>query len=266
MIDHAAFDQALCAEAREAGAQLRLGVGLEGLDGEGVATLQDGGRIAARTVVGADGPRSRVGARVGLVNPDFLETRQFSAPLTRAGASTDIFLQAEIHGGYGWLFPKGEIANVGIGVDAAARAPLKPLLDALRKRLIAEGMIGHAILSWTGGAIPVNGALKPTARLGQSVVLLAGDAAGLVNPVTGAGIPAAVVSGALAGEAAARHAAGATGALDDYEDEVEESFGVSLRRALRRRQEMKRAFERAQPPTMAQWRRGWIAFPEYWAA
>ena len=266
MIDRAAFDQALCEEARAAGAQLRLGVGLESLDGAGVATLQDGDRIWAPAIVGADGPRSKVGSRVGLVNTDLLETRQFAAPLKRASASTDIFLKAEIQGGYGWLFPKGEIANVGLGVEMAVRVRLKPLLEALRRKLIAEGVIGEAILSWTGGAIPVGGAMKPTARLGRGAVLLAGDAAGLANPVTGAGIPAAVVSGELAGAAAGRFAAGITKALDDYEDEIEDRFGASLRRAVLRRQDMKSAFHRAEPPAMADWRRGWIAFPEYWAA
>ena len=266
MIDRAAFDQALCEDARAAGAELRLGSALESLDGAGIARLQDGDRVCAAAIVGADGPRSKVGATVGAVNRDLLETRQFTAPLTRASASTDIFLKAEIRGGYGWLFPKGEIANVGLGVEMGARARMKPLLEALRGTLVAEGRIGDETLSWTGGAIPVGGALKPTARLGRTAVLLAGDAAGLVNPVTGAGIPAAVISGDLAGVAAARFAAGAINALGDYEDEIEDRFGVSLRRALRRRQEMKDAFQRTQPPASAEWRRGWIAFPEYWAA
>lgn len=266
MIDRRAFDSALCDEARAAGAELRFGVSLSAFDPDGVARLNDDTRIAPRAIVGADGPRSRVGAALGIENIDLLETRQFAAPLLQPCGSTDIHLEADIVGGYAWMFPKGEVANVGLGAEAGARARLKPLLAALRGRLIAEGVIGEAIHCWTGGAIPVGGPLRPIAKRGGAGVLLAGDAAGLVNPVTGAGIPAAVVSGELAGEAAARVARGEAHALDDYAEELDERFGASLRRALHRRTEMRDAFHRDTPPSAADWRRGWIAFPEYWAA
>ena len=66
-------------------------------------------------------------------------------------------------------------------------------------------------------------------------MLLAGDAAGLTNPVTGAGIASAVQSGALAGRAAADLLGGRAGALDDYEEELGDIFDAALGRALRRR-------------------------------
>jgi flavin-dependent dehydrogenase len=84
-------------------------------------------------------------------------------------------------------------------------------------------------------------------------VLLAGDAAGLANPVTGAGIAAAVHSGRLAGEAAA------AGSAVEYEEELEDVFKAALERALRRRCELLAAV-----PGKAALRRGWIAYPEYW--
>ena len=64
--------------------------------------------------------------------------------------------------------------------------------------------------------------------LGDAPVLLAGDAAGLVNPVTGAGIPAAVISGRMAGEAAAALLAGNADAAADYAEDLDDMFGVSL--------------------------------------
>jgi digeranylgeranylglycerophospholipid reductase len=266
MIDRAAFDRALCAAAAAAGAMLRFGASLTLIDEDGVATLGDGGRIRAAAIVGADGPRSRIGAAVGAVNREILETRQFSAPLLASSQSTDIYLSHEIRGGYAWLFPKGDIANVGVGVDAKARARLKPLLAALRGLLIAEGRIAPDAYGWTGGPIPVGGPLCPIAKLGTAVVALAGDAAGLVNPITGAGIPAAVVSGDLAGRAAAAALAGHEGALLDYAEELEDLFGPSLRRARRRREAMMAAFNGGGTPTPAELKRSWIAFPEYWAA
>ena len=143
-----------------------------------------------------------MGQAIGLVNAELVETRQVTVPLNAAHDATDIFLSADIPGGYAWLFPKGGVANLGLGVAPAHRAKLKPLLEALRQRLIAEGRIGTDILGHTGGAIPVGGMTGAHGMLGERVALLAGDAAGLVNPVTGAGIPAAVISGRMAGEAA----------------------------------------------------------------
>jgi geranylgeranyl reductase family protein len=266
MIDRAEFDRALCADAAQAGAILRFAEALASVGADGAAILGDGTRIRARTIVGADGPRSRIGTAIGSVNRDILETRQLSAPILAPSRSTDIYLSRDIRGGYAWLFPKGDVANIGIGVEAGARAQLKPLLALLRRRLLDERRIGEEILCWTGGPIPVGGALNPIGALGAAGVALAGDAAGLVNPITGAGIPAAVVSGALAGEAAAAFAAGRRGALADYADEVEDRFGPSLRRARRRRAALMRAFDRDNAPTPAELRQSWIAFPEYWAA
>jgi flavin-dependent dehydrogenase len=96
--------------------------------------------------------------------------------------------------------------------------------------------------------------------LGPVAVLLAGDAAGLANPVTGAGIAAAVQSGSLAGDAAALFLGGHGVALADYAQELDALFGASLARALYRREELLRA-----TPSPAALRRGWIAYPEYWS-
>ncbi|HET9651308.1 MAG TPA: geranylgeranyl reductase, partial [Usitatibacter sp.] len=160
---------------------------------------------------------------------------------------------------YAWLFPKAEFANLGAGVEPTSMHALKAIVERLHGRLVAEGRVGHEILATTGGAIPVGGAVVPRGRLGQAAVMLAGDAAGLANPVTGAGIAAAVQSGTLAGEYAASELDGRSGALEDYESELEALFGESLRRALRRREERLRA-----APCPAALRRGWIAFDEYW--
>lgn len=265
MIDRAHFDAELVARAKAAGAQCRFGISLAVLAADGVATLSDGTEIEAKIIVGADGPRSRVGQVIGLVNTDLVETRQITVPLSSPHDATDIFLSAEIPGGYAWLFPKGDVANLGLGVAPALRAKLKPLLDALRVRLIAEGRIGTTILGHTGGAIPVGGMNAAHGMLDTRTVLLAGDAAGLVNSVTGAGIPAAVISGQMAGGAAAQFLAGKADAANDYAEDLEDMFGVSLARALKRRRELLAKFE-AGTPAKPDLRRGWIAYPEYWAA
>lgn len=251
MLDRAAFDAALVAKAAGAGVQLRLGALVGRVSREGVVELGDGTTLHARVIIGADGPRSRAGKAIGSVNRELVETRQVAVPLKRPHAATDIFLSADIPGGYGWLFPKGGVANLGAGVSPQYKARLKSIVAKLHAQL--RDRVGEEVLSHTGGAIPVGGMVQPWGRLGDSLVLLAGDAAGLANPVTGAGIAAAVQSGRLAGEAAAR------GAPERYQEELEDLFGASLDRALRRRREL---LERV--PTKAALRRGWIAYAEYW--
>jgi flavin-dependent dehydrogenase len=163
------------------------------------------------------------------------------------------------------MFPKGDVANLGAGVDPAYKRRLKDIVARLHALLIEGGQVGSRILGLTGGLIPVGGMLKPSGALGHTLVLLAGDAAGLTNPVTGAGIAAAVHSGRLAGQAAAAWAAGDPAAGDAYEEELDDVFKAALDRAVRRRRELAAAAA-GRPPGKAALRRGWIAYPEYWTA
>ena len=266
MIDRADFDASLVAKAEAHGAHCRFGVSLRGLNAAGSAVLSDGTSIAAPVVIGADGPRSRVASAVGASNSEIVETRQITVPLLQPFVSTDIYLSAGIPGGYAWLFPKGDVANLGLGVAAEWRGALKRLLDDLHARLIEEGRVGREIMGHTGGAIPVGGMRSLVARLDATTVLLAGDAAGLTNPITGAGIAAAVMSGREAGRAAARLLGGESSAGEDYADEMEALFGPSLERALARRRTLIAKYKSGQVPNETDLKRGWIAFPEYWAA
>lgn len=253
MLDRAAFDASLVEAARRAGADVRFSCFIKKVSPLGLVELADGATLKAKVVIGADGPRSRAGKAIGSVNRELVETRQVSVPLLKPHAATDIFLSAGIPGGYGWLFPKGELANLGAGVSPAHKARLKSIVARLHAALVKEMRVGRDIVSMTGGAIPVGGMLKPWGFIGQTLVLLAGDAAGLANPVTGAGIAAAVHSGRLAGEAAA------AGDPAQYEEELEQVYRAALERALARRRELMTS-----KPGKTALRRGWIAYPEYW--
>lgn len=266
MLDRAAFDAGLVAEAVAAGANCRFGITARAVADDGTVTLSDGVLLRAHVLIGADGPRSMVGRAIGSVNRRLVETRQVTVPLLRAHDATDIYLSAGIPGGYGWLFPKRDVANVGAGVDPVHRGMLKDIVAALVDELVASGRVGREVLAVTGGAIPVGGMLKPTGTLGRVQVLLAGDAAGLANPVTGAGIAAAVHSGTLAGEFAVEAVRGHPDVLANYEDELDALFGAALARAVRRRDELAEAMKSASVPAPAALRRGWVAYPEYWAA
>jgi geranylgeranyl reductase family protein len=264
MIDRAKFDQTLVRAAREAGAEALLETTLDGVDAaRSIATVRRNGttrQVRYSALIAADGPLSRVGAALGLPGLETVDSRQYTVPLLRRYTHTAIFLSAVYPGGYAWLFPKGNVANLGLGMDPRLAADLKAPLDALHVQLAAQGLVGMDILGRTGGPIPVGGL---RARLVAGNVLFVGDAAGLTHPITGAGIAAAVISGEAAGLSAARFLAGRAGALADYEEDIRDQFETTLARAVERRRWMMREWRRPAAREDAMYRRGWIAFPEY---
>ena len=265
MISRLQFDQALAHSATAHGARCLLATAVTSIRSNGTVRLSSGLEVRPRVLVGADGPRSRVGAAIAHTNLEFVATRQVTVPLTRPHDATDIFLRAAYRGGYGWLFPKGRVANLGVGVDYLSRHQLKPLLRALHLELVAAGRIPPGPnVQLTGGLIPVGGRLRAIGRLGDVRVMLVGDAAGLTNPVTGAGIEAAVRSGELAGTTVASWLAGRSASLDDYEDELAALYDASYARALRRRRDVLDRHADGTPAAAAL-RQGWISSPAYWS-
>jgi geranylgeranyl reductase family protein len=270
MIDRARFDRMLAEDAARAGADCRYGVSVFKIDADGTLRTSQGD-FRPRVLIGADGPRSRVGKAIGQTNRELVETRQVTVPLVLPHDATDIFLSADYRGGYGWLFPKGAVANVGLGISIdgdgdgnRTRHGLKEMLLTLLQRLAAERRIGTTTWALTGGAIPVGGRLRAIGQLGGTAVLLAGDAAGLTNPVTGAGIASAVQSGAMAGKAAAEFIDGRATALDEYEEELGDIFDAALNRAFRRRRELLACYEDGGKPGARALADGWIGSPRYW--
>lgn len=266
MISRAAFDTALVDEAVRAGATCVFGSAVRRVDADGTVHFASGASVTARVLIGADGPHSVVGKAIGRVNRVVIESRQVTVPLLAPHNATDIFLSASIPGGYGWLFPQGGRANLGVGVAAEHKPLLKELLAALHARLVAQGRVGPEALALTGGSIPAGGMLKPIGHLGSANVLLAGDAAGLTNPITGAGISAAVTSGAMAGRAAAAICQGDASAAETYLEDLDDLFGPPLARALSRRAALLRHFKTGSTPGAQALRDAWIAYPQYWAA
>lgn len=266
MIDRARFDQALVGSATAAGAQVWTHSRLHRLD-QGCAQIARADRscasIAYQVLISADGPHSTVAELLGLPSLETVNTRQYTVELKRAYTDTDIWLSADYPGGYAWLFPKNREANLGLGADKRFLTDLKQPLDALHWQLAQTGLVGSTIRVRTGGAIPVGGMRK---RLVVANAIFAGDAAGLTHPITGGGIAAAVTSGEAAGQAAARFIAGDADALDNYDEDMRDQFGATLQRAVARRHWLNERWASAVAGVDTTHRRGWIAFPEYFAA
>ncbi|WP_428561250.1 MAG: geranylgeranyl reductase family protein [Solidesulfovibrio sp. DCME] len=263
MINRDRFDQALAEAASQAGARLLLGTAATALSGQRLTATDADGRqlaITARVVVGADGPHSRVGRAIGSVNRHCLPAVQFRVRLAKPLTHTEVFFDDRLHGGYAWLFPKGEQANLGLGMlrPGPGLPGIVAVLRALFAELRAKGRIAGEPLGSRAGWIPA----EAPRRVVAGGVLLAGDAAGHTHPITGAGIFQAVMGGKLAGRWAARAAlAGDTGLLGGYQEEWDDFYGETLARAHARRQLLESSPGRLD----AVIRRCWVGFREYYA-
>lgn len=265
MIDRQAFDKALAKNAQTAGAQIKTGALLQTLDAVRKTAVITQGKhlieVKYQCLVAADGPHSSVAKQLRLPGLKTVNTRQYTVPLLKPFADTDIWVSDEFPGGYAWLFPKGNWANLGLGADKRFEKDLKAPLDKLHQQLIAQGLVGKDISYRTGGAIPVGG-LRPDLVVENCIFV--GDAAGLTHPITGAGISAAVQSGELAGKAIADYLQNHdVEALEDYEEEIRDQYEVTLQRAIEKRCWLEQFWRTQDANKDAIMRTGWIAFDEY---
>ena len=113
-------------------------------------------------------------------------------------------------GGYAWIFPKADHVNVGVAGWEGEASHLRRHLG----RLLAEhGLPAEAVVGLRGHRLPLR---APHAPLAGSRVLLVGDAAGLVDPLSGDGIYEAALSANEAGAIAGRFLDGSVASLDEY--------------------------------------------------
>ncbi|WP_158569242.1 geranylgeranyl reductase family protein [Pseudotabrizicola alkalilacus] len=198
MTPRSVFDAALRARAIAAGAQDFCGQRMaDCVPHAGSVTLADGQVLTAPVMIGADGVHSGVaralfGRALDPATIGFALEAEVPGP---PGLETELDMTA-LPWGYGWDFPKAGGRTLGIGGVSVQDKDLRPRFhDWLRARGVDPASVkikGHHLPSGASWAVP-----------GQGAVLLAGDAAGLVDPITGEGIGWAILSGQLAAEAAA---------------------------------------------------------------
>jgi digeranylgeranylglycerophospholipid reductase len=186
--------------------------------------------------VGADGVESRVGKWAGIqttLKPYDLETcvQYTLCNIDWDSPYCDFFLGSKVApGGYAWVFPKGkDVANVGIGILASLSESGKAL-QLLDKFIDARPELkkGEPLRVITGA--------DPVAEPIQSVkdnLLLVGDAARQVDPITGGGLMHAIEAGKYAGETIAKAVEKQrfdTQMLSNYETQWKNAFGKKLHR------------------------------------
>jgi geranylgeranyl reductase family protein len=216
------LDLHLVEEAVRAGAELRDGTPVRdlALDERGVTARVNGTRVRASYVVGADGANGVVarsfGLGDGIVTGVALEANVAWGDLEPGPYEGTAWIElGVVPGGYGWVFPKGDHANLGVGGWNREGPRLREHLEQLAA---THGVSPERLRDVRGHRLPMR-------RLGTAAVrgpvLLVGDAAGLVDPLSGDGLYEAFMSGRLAADAilSARpetYEAALAGALDRH--------------------------------------------------
>lgn len=235
VIDRVRFDRDLAREAAASGATVVCSSRLVRTDGDSwIVRHRDRDiSITPKFTVAADGAVSRVAAALGMPSAAVITGIQMEVPLRQALDRTLIFLDRSFIGGYGWLFPKGKVANIGLGVIPGKDIHPSRLLDRFVETLGEADLVKPGCLARSGGLIPVSG-LRTSLVCGNT--LFCGDAAGLTHPISGAGIPQAIFSGTLAGAALVTALkSGDSKPLAEYENEVRGRYQGILDHALAKR-------------------------------
>ena len=212
ILDRTRFDAYLAAEAAAAGAHVLVGAEATGMsrnDNErwDVRVKERGQDTVyrARVVIGADGVETMVGRWAGLDTRVPARDMESCAQYVLQGIECDpdaIYLQfseAIAPGGYAWIFPKAVgVANVGLGLVALKTdgRNARQYLDAwVDRRFPTAARTGYTV-----GGVIVHTTIKKTYADG---VMIVGDAAHMINPLSGGGITNAMKAGRLAGTTAA---------------------------------------------------------------
>jgi digeranylgeranylglycerophospholipid reductase len=237
------FDQELARQAIKAGAKIMMNTIATNLYKEnnkikGIIAKKFDEEIIIESdiVVGADGVESNVGRWAGIdtkLNPKDLESCcQYT--LTNVDISDDycdFYLGREIApGGYIWVFPKGkDTINVGIGILASLSEAgmARRLLDRFIKN--NPELDNGEPIRFLAGAVPV---ANPIQTIVDNIILV-GDSARQVDPITGGGLTHCLEAGKIAGETigkAIKNQNFSKDFLAIYEDQWKESFGHKIKR------------------------------------
>ncbi len=204
-------------ETRRSGAEVRFGVPFEGVASTAGTTATQGSipltlagsgaasGVTCRFLVGADGARSRVAESFGLDrNRRLLKGVEWEyEPRGGDGDCLHCFIDPECAPGYiGWVVPGVGATQVGLALHRDGRADMRRFSEKIDGLF---GLSGRRVLEKRGGVIPIGGRLR---NFYADRVLLVGDAAGMVSPLTAGGIHQAYRFGKLAADAIADHLRG----------------------------------------------------------
>jgi geranylgeranyl reductase family protein len=209
------FDYGLVNLASKAGATFLGGktvVDVSIQENNAFVILDDGQSIETQMVIGCDGTRSIVAEKtnlstnmqvlcIALVQEQPMTPKQLDTYFTKKRL-VYLFIKAQGIAGYAWVFPKKNCVNIGIGEFQSALSKSKPnislkdtyekfIADLKEKKLLPENFI---VENLKGATLPI----FPLKKTYRDHLVLCGDAAGFINPITGEGIYYSMVSGQIA--------------------------------------------------------------------
>jgi geranylgeranyl reductase family protein len=234
------LDHFLLERAAAAGAEVREGVKVADVRENGLTV--DGADVHVRAVIGADGCNGTTARSLGLagerahgvaLEANFPYEPRFAHAMTIAIAN--------VRGGYGWVFPKGDHVNVGVGGNEEEGPNLRA---HLRETCEVFGIDPDAAEETRGYRLPMR---RPGATLARGSAAVIGDAAGLVDPFSGDGMYEAFLSAQLVTDAALAFVRGDAQSLEPYAAAVERRIAPLARAGWG----AKAAFERFPRTTFA---------------
>jgi len=194
--------------------------------------------IEADIVIAADGVESRIARFAGIKTKLAMRDIESCAQMMLSnidinqGCGDFYFSHKWAPGGYVWVFPKGDrTANVGLGVNGTLAGKISAL--EYLESFVSEKFPGATRLTTIAGGVPVATHLSELVTDGLMVV---GDAAHQVNPLTGGGISSAMAAGKMAGLKAAeaiKIGNFSKKALKGYQTEWNKTIGKDYKRFYR---------------------------------
>jgi geranylgeranyl reductase family protein len=251
------LDSYMLEKAAGAGAVVIFGqhvTGVEQFSDRVLVTTRDR-RFTSRIVIGADGASGLVSRSAGLrrdIEQGLAWEAEIPAPpdLVHALSETVFLDWGTLPGGYAWMFPKKDHLSIGVGGPAGlsplmagyyqefyrlVTPPSPPLITPPSPPLKKGGRQSQATtalrqMGGTSWPIPVRRRKGP---FHNGRVMVAGDAAGLTDPMTGEGIWYAVKSGRMAAHASREFLEGRAVSLAPYSEEVNTTLMEDLSEAIR---------------------------------
>jgi len=265
ILERCIFDGNLAGEAQYRGVTLATNTRLLGRSPQGVIVRYKGKRqeIFPKIIIGGDGPRSLVAGWLNQTGPVLAAAAQYTMELNTELEDVEIYLDSDYPGGYAWLFPKGQVCNLGVAVDHRLGEKVLTALHKFLEFVLKTGKLRRREpVKKTGGFIPISGPLPKTQK---ENTLLVGDAGGFTHPITGGGILHALISGQLAGKIVTQALKeDDLTLLANYEENWQACLGDTLRRGARKRDYLTRQWRNLGDKDFRFLaRQTWITFPEY---
>ncbi|WP_456418623.1 geranylgeranyl reductase family protein [Methanocaldococcus infernus] len=212
VVERKIFDKYLAIRAANAGAKVAVKSNVVGLERDGdewlvdIEYLGEIYKVRSKIVIAADGVESNIAEYAGLRSKkkplevcSCAEFEMVNVELIDKNKLEFYFGNEIAKGGYAWIFPKGDAANVGLGVRDKKKKAINYLYDFLENELVRDRLKNATPIELKVGGAPVSGPIEKTYTDGLLVV---GDAAGQISPLTGGGIYLAMDCGLIAGEVA----------------------------------------------------------------